>query len=47
MALLTIEQRVFIIKTFYQNNGSLIIVQRAFGKEYGRKEVPANSTISR
>ncbi len=47
MAAIPIENRIFIVKTFYQNSSSATIVKRKYAKEFGNKDIPAESTHSR
>jgi hypothetical protein len=46
MSAIPIEKRIFIVKTFYQNSGSVTVVRRQYAKEFGSKDTPAASTIS-
>ena len=44
---MTTEQRIFIVQKYYQFNKSVIEVQRAYDKEYGRHATPTRSAIIR
>ena len=41
------EQRVFIVQKYYQFNKSVIEVQRAYDKEYGRYTTPSRPSITK
>jgi hypothetical protein len=47
MEKLTISERVFIVKNYYELNSSPVKVQRAWSKEYPGKNPPSDSTIIR